>query len=333
MDEALWEELLRSPYEEDRSRRRGSGGGGGGPLLFGAVALAVVAGGTLGWYLAPEGDVTADPSSTTTTSSSLPDVDRTEPGFLPDYVVLGDTAMREVTRFDSLGTTYVVFSEIVRSDLNRSEVAPMTIASYATVTAGGTTESDFNSIAALAPGLRLVGFGGTADRDVVVGEGVSTRTLEVPVDIGLQIVGGEEAPAFAGFPIEFVGHRIPLDATRAIVVDRLVATEEWGTVAWHMEGPDAVAKVEFFVTYVNDEVSPDEQPGLLIPRYQIGPRFGQSQPPSPPGLMQSGVQELVHIGNHVTDSNLPSSVIVSWRIEWSEPTGDVFTIPVTAAAE
>lgn len=331
MDDKLWQELLASPYDEQPKPDRKQGRGYVGVMI--GTALAVVVGGTVGWLLAPESTEASAASTTTTmaTTTTEPTVP-SEPGFLPGFTALGDTAFAPVFQFTSGDRTYLAISEIVGSGSERTETEPTPIAEYG-FPDGLTAVREVTAVA--APGIRLVEFEGPlGDAPLPVTRGTDPVVEATCPECGWLIQGDAaiELP-FESFPVEIEGGSIVIDVGqgRSIIVDRLVLEDEWGIADWHVESDDGlVAQVEIFVNFVGTEMTQSDgsisTPAALIPSHFAGPRFGQSQPPARPGMAQAGTEQLARTGPHITSENQPTGIAIGWSVTWSVPTDDSATL-------
>lgn len=326
MDENVWNELTSSPYDqnkEERPRRQSSSA-----LRIGiGVVVSIALGALVGWTVAPtDGGDEATSAPTTVTSTTLPVL--TGPGFLAGYEPLDETAFGPITQFVSGDRTYVAVVEVVRSDGDRLETAPHPVASYE-IDAGGNRLTSSRSITAvLAPGVRLIEFPGLAEpNEVLARAGTARESVDLPRDLAIPIAGGEIGEPFDGFP--FVASdesRIALTDDAAIVITSVIVSEDWGLISWYVDGPDGVvATTEFAIEFERATDSTDLT--VLIPSHSQGPRFGQSQPSSPPGLAPASTEQMVRTGPHITDDNPVVGLSMWWHIEWSAPTAETVTVP------
>jgi hypothetical protein len=328
MDDNVWDELLQSPYD-GRPRQRRSPSSSRSAVVVGA-SIAVVLGGFVGWLLAPssESEVAIDTTTTmetTTTQVSISD----EPGFLPGYVALGDTAFAPVVQFTVGERTYIAVSEVVQSGTDRLETEPATIGRYTAETSDDAAIGRREMTAVAAPGIRLIEF------ESVVEDGqISMFAGTTPVSISSCDDCNPFLPdesdivlGFDGFPLEVDDPSLSVDlgAGESIRFDRIVLTDEWGVVDWHAESDDGLmAQVDVFVYFLDTSIENSDGstsgPASLLPRTWLGPRFGQSQPPARPGMAYGGSIELAREGPHITSENPPTGIAIRWSVTWTKPT-------------
>lgn len=339
MGDKDWDELLHSPYEEKQKKQRKAPSGTAG-LIVGLIG-AVVVGGFVGWMLAPEPSqpgaaATTTTTMSTTTTAAIP----TEPGFLPGFVTLGDTAFAPIAQFESGDKTYVAVSEIVGSDGDRVDTTPTVIGRYMFPTDSAVREVT----AVAAPGVRLIEF------DTLV----EAATLEIemgtePVSqsscvecIPFSAEDADTVVEFTGFPMEITDPGLDVELAEGQVVsfDRILIEDEWGVVDWHIESDnESVAQVSFYVYFLDTELEQSDGgisgPASLLPRSELGPRFGQSQPPATPGMAPRGQIQLSRSGPPLTSENPPTGVAIRWSVTWTTPTDTSATLepaPVWGAA-
>ncbi len=338
MDDKVWEELLRSPYEQapkhDKTPKQPKSNSSGVAGLVVGLMAAVVVGATIGWVLAPDTlEEIAAPTTTNTseapTSTTAPGP--TPPGFLAGFAPLGDTAFEPIVQFESAGRTYVAISEIVASDGDRTETAPTVVGRYLSPIDSGVVASLREITAVAAPGIRLIEF------DVIPGE--ASLQLELGTKPVVQSGCADCIPflpdesdttfAFTGFPMEIDDPSLDvvLPGGQIISFDRILLEDEWGIVDWHVESDDAlVAQVKLFVFFLDTATEQADGsstgPATLMPRGEFGARFGQSQPPAPPGMAPSGQIQLSRVGPHLTSENQPSGVAIRSTVTWTVPTAE-----------
>ena len=335
MSDGRWDAILESPYE-DRGDRRNTEG----RSIVRLVATIVVAsaiGGASGWVMANAGgDSEPIAGSTTTTFDATTTTSVTsvsDAGFLVGYTPVGDTAYRAIGSFQTLGKTYIVVSEVVGVNTDRTTVTRVSVGTWDLETDEGIVPVARDIRAALSPGLSLLEFETTATatglRLVPAGEtmtAASCTRCEVPIsdtsdgDIDL----GERPLPTA---IEDPGLAFQLDSDVALVVDKIDLAEDWGLVSWETESTaGGRASVDFFVTYVGSAEAGSEFDTSMAPEHQLPPRFGQSQTLVPPEPATAGVSRLARFGPPVAAEADTVRMILRWTVTWVFPEGDPILI-------
>ncbi|MCB1247036.1 MAG: hypothetical protein KDB69_07220, partial [Acidimicrobiia bacterium] len=200
---------------------------------------------------------------------------------------------------------------------------------------GGSQLSATRAITAvLTPGVRLIEFPGVASSaPITLVEGVSPVVNTLERTLAVPLAGGPIGPPFEGLPYEsHEPNRIALTDDASLVIDDVVVDDDWGLITWSVESDrDIVVQPEFFIEYEGSDT--DGNLALLVPSHSLGPRFGQSQPPSEPGFATAGIAQLSRLGPHITDSNPPTGLALYWNIRWTEPTSMTATIDAAPVFE
>lgn len=335
MDDKVWDELLRSPYE-DKRRQRKSSSGNSAILIFG-VGMAVIIGGFVGWFLAPRsGQAVASDTTTTQQTTTTEQPIAVEPGFLPGYVPLGETAFAPIVQFSSGDRTYVAVSEIVKSEADRLETEPTVLGRYEVSEGSGFALGRRDVTAVAAPGIRLVEFDTVFDdAGMALYVGTDPVSLESCDDCDPFLPDDNDVVlGFDGFPMEIDDPSMVIDLGEGgfIQFDRIVLNDDWGVVDWTAVSDDValMAQVDVFVYFLDTAIENSDGsisgPASLLPRSSLGPRFGQSQPPAVPGMAYGGSIQLSRQGPHLTSENPPSGIAIRWEVRWTTPTDETASL-------
>jgi hypothetical protein len=335
MADERWASLLGTPYDDKgRTRDRKSGRW----LWFLGASLG--AGLLFGWLIATVSadDTTSLAGSTTTTaiaSTTTFPASVTDEGILVGHSRVGATAFGVLGSFQSGETTFVIVSEIVGVDTDRTATPRETVGSWDLVTDAATVPMTADTRAVLSPGLSLLSFETIATAE----ELRFTPSSDVGRNSSCTVCDDQFSDASDGdidlgdttlpTTVEEPSLAITLTDDVSVVIDAIQLGEDSGAVEWHTEGPTgALVAVEFFVTYAG---ATDPDTGVdtsLGPVHLIGQRFGQSQVPVAPQPAREGTAELGRTGPPIPVGTVTVRPILRWHVSWVFPVGESTSVPV-----
>lgn len=304
----LWEELMRSPLDEERPSLPDWVA----PLAFGllaaAAAFAVV-------WLVRDGGGEATAAVTTTTTTQAPPADG--PVYPIGYTEVAEgVAARVIAVYEGPSTISVLIGTVAAAGLDRSAVAVLEAGWWETLPDRGPPLRETRD--QLAVGFVTVEFPRS-------GSGL-------PAAIGFSPVADREIgrvewtdPAFPSSAVpagyELSGH--------SLVFDRVEVEAAWGLVEWHLEGEGrARARITTDVTLVGTDDPATGDPTTLRSRH-IAPQYpSQLHRPGTPSFARRGSDQLVPVGEPVTESNAASGIEAVIDVELVVPSDDRVEIPV-----
>lgn len=305
----LWEELMRSPLDEERRGLPSWVAPLAVGLLAAAAAFAVV------WLVRDGGGEATAAATTTTTQPPRDD----GPVYPAGYTEVGDgVAARIIAVYERPTTISVLIGTVAAAGLDRSAVPVVEAGWWETLPDRGPPLRETKD--QLAVGFVTVEFPRS-------GSGI-------PTAVGFSPVADRETGI-----VEWTDAALPSTAApsgyafsdHSLVFDRVDLEAAWGLVAWHLEGEGrARARITTDVTLVgtDDPATEEADPTALRSRH-IAPQYpSQLHRPGTPTYDRQGSDQLVPVGEPVTESNAASGVEAVIDVELVVPSDDRVEIPV-----
>jgi hypothetical protein len=339
MTDRIWEELMRSPLDPDP----------GDEVPFSAqlalVALLVVSGFVVGRVIFARSDDVrpADrPVATATTTADTTPAAEPDPIFPDGYVDVDGIGIVPIAVFSRDGNLYVVVNEATRSDQEPADTDGFHDGDWVLAGDERTVTATRAIRSPLAPGVMTIEFTGISELPSVGASLIVRRGTEMAVRAGCQGCAAVSTHEASG-DITLDGLEIPyeldspmlIDAGSGIVfsVDQLEFTDEWGYAEWHIVGDNEQRlRTQLRVVFEGTD-DPDVAgtqttqlvPVNLITTYQQNPTTANTEP-----FTRSGFSLLDRAGNLLNGDNKPTSLALSWSIEWLAPVGAPVALPLSA---
>jgi len=194
----------------------------------------------------------------------------------------------------------------------------------------------------LAPGVETIEFTGVSELPGVGASLIVRRGTEMVVRTGCQGCAAISTHEASG-DITLDGLEIPyeldspmlVDAGSGIVfsIDQLQFTDEWGYAEWHIVGDNEVRlRVQLRVVFegTDDPELAGTRATQLVPINLIGTSQQSPTTANTEPFTRSGFSLLDRAGELLSNDNSPTSLALSWSIEWLAPVGTPVTLPLSA---
>jgi hypothetical protein len=331
MTDDIWQELLRSPLDEDpgnldRAERSWSW------LPAAAVLGGVVIG--LAWLAfgsGDDGDVAAsEPTSTTTVTvaaaesaeSSLPD------GYievaLDGAPVRGSLGLRPESVYAQGDDLYVTLSSAVRAELEPERVAVFAGGDWSLAMDDAALPFSGEITNPQSLGLMTVRFDGAGGR-----EGDDGRLHLRPV-VESDSTEVTDAFTFNGLPARIDEPVVvELEEEVSLVVESIELGPDAGTLIWHLEAPPSVrARVEAAVEFP-ETIGREGGRTALVSEHRADPYPFQLPPKPRPTATWSGSEVLRRVGSDLEDPAALTRITVSLTVSWQRSSSSrVIEIPL-----
>lgn len=337
MSDSIWEELARSPLDPDPDDTPRT------PDWLIPVGLAAILGILLGLFVLGSDDPSAPTTTvaletTTTVPPPPPDPDP----IVPDgYVDVAGIGLDAVAAYSRGGNLYIVINEAARSDQDPPS-QPSFHASHWALDGDGTTVEATRTIeSSLAPGMKAIEFPGltalpSADPNLVV-----RQASEMVVRTGCQGCGATSVDEALG-EVALEGLDRPYAISEPLLVDvgtgitlsidRLEFTDEWGYVEWHViDENEARIRPDIRIVFegTDDPAFEGPNPTQLVPDNLFQSSQQNPTTPNPQPFARQGWLLLDRIGELISDENNPTSLLMTWAVEWQHPVGEPIVLPLT----
>lgn len=342
MSNSIWEELARSPLDPDPDHQ---------PSLLEKitpVALAAIFGLLVGVFVLGGSGDGVDPATTvaaqeTTTTSTAPPVP--DPKVPIDYLDVDGIGVKAVAAYSRAGNLYLVLNEATRSDQSPAQTNGFH-ASHWVLAGDGVEINATRAIEShLAPGMTTLEFVGVNRLPTSSPRLLARRSSEMVVRTGCQGCGAVSAHEASGEvvleglarPYE-IGEPLRIDVGSAITlsVDRLEFTDEWGYVEWQVfDENEGRIRADLRVIFegTDDPSSDGVNPTQLIPEILFRPAQQNPIAANPQPFARSGALVLDRVGELISDTNGPTSLLMRWTVEWQHPVGEPIVIPLDATVD
>ncbi|MDJ0954207.1 MAG: hypothetical protein QNJ81_11060 [Acidimicrobiia bacterium] len=337
MSDSIWEELARSPLDPDPDETSQL------PDWLLPVGLAAVLGVLLGLFVLGSND-----SATTTTTVALETTTTVPPApAYPDpivpagYVDAAGIGLDAVAAYSRGGNLYIVVNEATRSDQDPPAQAAFHASHWALDGDGTTVEATRTIESSLAPGMKAIEFPGLTSLPAADPSLVVRQASEMVVRTGCQGCGATSVDEATG-EVTLDGLDRPYATSESLLIDvgsgvtlsidRLEFTDEWGYVEWSViDENEARIRADIRIVFAgtDDPAREGENPTQLVPENLFQSSQQNPTTPNPQPFTRDGWLLLDRVGELISDENSPTSLLLTWAVEWQHPVGEPIVLPLT----